>query len=46
MLGIRAFVRFLHLRTPLPSAHISDDGLCSLIDMDMLHPDVLVTTVT
>jgi hypothetical protein len=25
--------------------HISDDGLRSLIDMDMLHSDVLVTTV-
>ena len=25
--------------------HISEDGLRSLMDMDMLHSDVLVTTV-
>jgi hypothetical protein len=42
-----ARVRFLHLRTPmLPSAHISDHGLRSLVDMHVLHPDVLVTAVT
>jgi len=26
--------------------HISDDGLRPLVDMDMLHSDVLVTTMT
>jgi hypothetical protein len=45
--GIMARVRFLHLRTPiLLGVHISDDRLRSLVDMNMLYPDVLVTPVT
>jgi hypothetical protein len=42
-----AHLRFRHLRTPtLLGVHISDYGLCSLIDVDVLHSDVLVTAVT
>jgi hypothetical protein len=42
-----AHLRFGRLHAPrLGSAHISDDGLRSLIDMDVLHSDVLVTAVT
>jgi hypothetical protein len=38
---------FRQLRThALMRKDISDDGLRSLVDMDMLHSDVLVTTVT
>jgi hypothetical protein len=32
--------------SPLLRVHISDHGLCSLVDMDVLYSDVLVTTVT
>ena len=47
ILGIMTHLRFLQLRTPpLLRVHISDDGLCSLIDVHMLDPDVLVATVT
>jgi hypothetical protein len=42
-----ANLRFPQLRTPmLASVHISDHSPCSLIDVNMFHPDVLVTTVT
>jgi hypothetical protein len=38
---------FRQLRTPpLMREHISDDGLRSLVDMDMLHADKLVTAMT
>jgi septal ring factor EnvC (AmiA/AmiB activator) len=38
---------FTQLRTPpLMREHISDDGLRSLVDMDMLHSDKLVTAMT
>jgi hypothetical protein len=40
-----AVIRQLRTTTVL-RVHISDYGLCSLIDMDVLHPDVLVTAMT
>jgi hypothetical protein len=41
---IRARLRFGRPHTlRLGSAHISDHSLRALIDMDVLHPDVLVT---
>ena len=46
-MAARRDLAFTQLRTPtLLRAHISDDGLRSLIDMNMLHSDVLVTTMT
>jgi hypothetical protein len=42
-----AHLRFRRLRrSTLRSAHISDYGLRSLVDVDMLDPDVLVTAMT
>jgi hypothetical protein len=41
------YLRFRQLRTTtLLREDISDDGLRSLVDMDMLHSDVLVTAMT
>jgi len=46
LVGIIGHLRFGRLLTPtLLSAHVADYGLCSLIHMHMLYPDVLVTTV-
>jgi hypothetical protein len=42
-----AYLRFGRLRSrTLLRVHVSDHGLRTLIDVNMLHPDVLVTTVT
>jgi hypothetical protein len=42
-----AHLRFRQLRMPpLLRVHVSDYGLCSLVDVHMLYPDVLVTAVT
>jgi hypothetical protein len=41
-----AYLRFGRLRSrTLLRVHVSDDGLRALIDVDVLHADVLVTTV-
>jgi hypothetical protein len=42
-----AHLRFRQLRVPpLLGVHVSNDSLCALIDMDMLHPDVLIAPMT